>query len=272
VFFKFSHPKVPYLLTLQEGDPISEIKKKVRFVYPLFKKIFTKADKIQVISTYLGGWAKEMGGKNIKVVPNGVDLKKFNNTEIKKQNTKKVLIHTGRMVEKNGLDDIIKSLKYLPDNIEFLQVGSGPDEEKLKKLAKDLSVENRVKFVEFVPQKELLNYLKNSDIFIRPSLSEGFGNSFVEAMAVGVPVIATQEGGIADFLFDAKRNPEKETTGWAVDTKNPKQIAEAVKDILDNPEETKKVVENAKKMVIEKYDWNIVAKYMREKVFEKILK
>jgi glycosyltransferase involved in cell wall biosynthesis len=117
----------------------------------------------------------------------------------------------------------------------------------------------------------LLNYLKNSDIFIRPSLSEGFGNSFVEAMAVGVSVIATQEGGIADFLFDAKRNPEKETTGWVVDTKNPKQIAEAVKDILDNPEKTNQVIETAKKMVIEKYDWNIVAKDMREKVFENII-
>jgi glycosyltransferase involved in cell wall biosynthesis len=56
-----------------------------------------------------------------------------------------------------------------------------------------------------------------------------------------------------------------------VDTKNPKQIAEAVKDILDNPEKTKKVVENAKKMVIGKYDWNIVAKDMREKVFENII-
>jgi glycosyltransferase involved in cell wall biosynthesis len=274
VFFKFTHPKVPYLLTLQEGDPIKQIKKKVHFVYPLFKKIFTKADMIQVISNYLGDWAKDMGGKNVVVVPNGVDLEEFRSENLefrKKISDKIVLIHTGRLVEKNAIDDVIKSLNYLPKNIEFLQVGSGPDEEKLKNLAKDLGVENRVKFVEFVPQEELLNYLKNSDIFIRPSLSEGFGNSFVEAMAVGVSVIATQEGGIADFLFDAKRNPEKETTGWVVDTKNPKQIAEAVKDILDNPEKTKKVVENAKKMVIGKYDWNIVAKDMREKVFENII-
>ena len=43
------------------------------------------------------------------------------------------------------------------------------------------------------------------------------GNSFVEAMAARLPVIATQEGGIADFLFDATRNPEQPTTGWVVD-------------------------------------------------------
>jgi len=47
----------------------------------------------------------------------------------------------------------------------------------------------------------LLNYLKNSDIFIRPSLSEGFGNSFVEAMASEIPVVATQEGGYRRFSF-----------------------------------------------------------------------
>jgi len=274
VFFKFTHPKVPYLLTLQEGDPIKQIKKKVHFVYPLFKKIFTKADMIQVISNYLGDWAKDMGGKNVVVVPNGVDLEEFRSENLefrKKISDKIVLIHTGRLVEKNAIDDVIKSLNYLPKNIEFLQVGSGPDEEKLKNLVKDLGVENRVKFVEFVPQEELLNYLKNSDIFIRPSLSEGFGNSFVEAMIVGLPVIATQEGGIADFLFDAKRNLDKETTGWAVDTKNPKQIAEAVKDILDNPEKTNQVIETAKKMVIEKYDWDLLVEDMRQKVFKNFL-
>lgn len=90
-------------------------------------------------------------------------------------------------------------------------------------------------------------------------------------MAVGVPVIATQEGGIADFLFDAKRNLDKETTGWAVDTKNPKQIAEAVKDILDNPEKTNQVIETAKKMVIEKYDWDLLVEDMRQKVFKNFL-
>ncbi len=113
-------------------------------------------------------------------------------------------------------------------------------------------------------------YLKVSDIFIRPSLSEGFGNSFVEAMASEIPVIATQEGGIADFLFDANRNPDKETTGWAVDVRNPKQISEAVKDILSNHEKTQKVIATAKKMVIEKYDWDIISKDMHQKVFNKL--
>ena len=55
-------------------------------------------------------------------------------------------------------------------------------------------------------------------------------------MAAGLPVIATQEGGIADFLFDAVRNPDKETTGWAVDKDSPEQIAEAVREIVASRE------------------------------------
>ena len=116
---------------------------------------------------------------------------------------------------------------------------------------------------------DMPKYLKASDIYVRPSLSEGFGIVFVEAMAAGLPVIATQEGGIADFLFDAKRNPDKPTTGWAVDKNSPEQIAEAVKDILANPEQVSRVKETAKKMAIEKYDWNLIAKQMRS-VFTKM--
>jgi phosphatidylinositol alpha-1,6-mannosyltransferase len=89
------------------------------------------------------------------------------------------------------------------------------------------------------------------------------GNSFIEAMAAGLPVIATQEGGIADFLFDAKRNPDKETTGWAVDVDSPEQIAEVVQDILAHPEQVARVRANALALVKEKYDWNLIATQMR---------
>jgi glycosyltransferase involved in cell wall biosynthesis len=93
------------------------------------------------------------------------------------------------------------------------------------------------------------------------------GNSFVEAMAARLPVIATQEGGIADFLFDAKRNPDKPTTGWAVDKDSPRQIAEAVEDIIAHREQVEVVLQNACTLAVSKYDWSLIAKDMREKVF-----
>src|SRR3989344_4819635 len=114
-------------------------------------------------------------------------------------------------------------------------------------------------------------YLRACDIFVRPSRSEGFGNSFIEAMAAGVPVIATQEGGIADFLFDAKRNPKVPPTGWAVDKDSPEQIAAAVKDILGNPDQVRRVIENARALALKKYDWDLIARNMRQKVFEPLL-
>ena len=76
--FKTLHPEVKYLLTLQEGDPIDYIKKKMRPIYPLFARAFTKADMIQVISTFLGKWARDMGFKGrMAIVPNAVNTKHF---------------------------------------------------------------------------------------------------------------------------------------------------------------------------------------------------
>ena len=97
------------------------------------------------------------------------------------------------------------------------------------------------------------------------------GNSFVEAFAAGIPVIGTQEGGIADFLFDEKRNSEMPITGWAVDTDSPEQVAEAVTDIMSHSEKVRAVIATARALAVEKYDWDIVAKDMREKVFLPLL-
>ena len=113
-------------------------------------------------------------------------------------------------------------------------------------------------------------YLKISDIFIRPSLSEGMGNSFVEAMAAELPVIATQEGGIADFLFDPVKNPDMPTTGRAVDPRDPKGIARVAEEIVARPKETREMVENAKKLAFEKYDWDLIAKDMKGRAFSRL--
>jgi phosphatidylinositol alpha-1,6-mannosyltransferase len=142
-------------------------------------------------------------------------------------------------------------------------LGEGKEDVALKMLAIRLGVADRVYFFGSVNNSTVIQYLHSSDIFIRPSRSEGMGNSFIEAMAAGLPVIATQEGGIADFLFDAKRNPDKETTGWAVDVDSPEQIAEVVQDILAHPEQVARVRANALALVKEKYDWNLIATQMR---------
>ncbi|MDO8518280.1 MAG: glycosyltransferase family 4 protein [bacterium] len=269
--------RLPYVLTLQEGDSYDHMFARLRvFLFlPLLNWGFRHAAVVQAISNYLGGWARKRGFKGpLEVIPNGVDTKHFSSgtaRDIGKKSGEVWLIHTGRLVTKNALDTVIEALPFLPPYIHFFSIGTGPDKQKLELLAEKLGVAGRVHFHPFVFNIELSGYLKACDIFVRPSRSEGMGNSFIEAFAAGLPVIATQEGGIADFLFDAKRNPDQQTTGWAVDKNSPEQIAQAVKDILANPEQAQKVVQTARALALAKYDWDLIAKDMKEKVFDRVL-
>jgi len=272
MFFKYNFPKVPYILSLQEGDPIDYIKGRVGILYFLYKRIFTKADVIQTISNYLADFARSMGYKGgIEVIPNGVDTKHFEQNylenellDLKNKLNKKdgdiFIITTSRLVVKNAVGDIIKALSELPENIKFIILGQGYEENSLKKLVKEIRVEERVQFLGYVSHEEMPKYLKVSDVFIRPSISEGFGNSFIEAMAAGLPVVATPVGGIVDFLKDGE-------TGLFCKVQNPESIAEQVKKLIDNPELKNKLVENASRMVKDKYEWDLVAKDMKERVF-----
>ncbi len=275
LFFKSLKPKVPFILTLQEGDPIKYIKKRVGLFYPLFVQIFRKANIVQSISNYLSNFAKDMGYRGeVCVIPNGVDTYIFSRDygeqelgalrwQFHKETKDIFLVTTSRLVTKNGIADVISSLKFLPDNIKFLIVGIGPLEKSLRQLAIDCGVERRVIFAGFVEYKEIPKFLKISDIFIRPSLSEGMGNSFIEAMAAGIPVIATSVGGIPDFL-----KPNK--TGIFCKVNDPESIATSVNKILDNETLRGELVLNASKMVAKEYDWSYIVRQMEDSVFAKI--
>ena len=139
------------------------------------------------------------------------------------------------MVEKNGVEDLIEAIKILDRNDIVLKIlGDGKLRKKLEKLVKDLEIKDRVALLgekQFqlkgeVSNKAVYERLMCADVFCRPSLSEGLGNAFLEAMAVGVPVIATPVGGIPDFLKDGE-------TGWFCEPRNPKSIVEKIKYILD---------------------------------------
>jgi glycosyltransferase involved in cell wall biosynthesis len=271
LFFKLRFPKVKFLLTLQEGDPIPHIMKRVRFVYPLWRKIFEKADGIQAISNYLADFARTMNpNAQVAVVPNGVDIPLFEKndpdavakakTRLGKKDGDTFLVTTSRLTHKNGLDTVIGSLPLLSANISFAILGTGELESGLRSLARQLGVSERVYFVGFVRYEDIPAYLRASDIFIRPSRSEGFGNSFVEAMAAGLPVIATPVGGIVDFLADKK-------TGVFCQPDDPKSVAEAVTLLSDNPNLRADIVKNGMEMVRSRYGWNTVSMAM-EGVFK----
>ena len=277
VLLRLARVRRPYLLTLQEGDPFERVfeRRRIRIVAPLLRYGFRHAAAVQAISTFLLTWAKQAGFHGTgEVIPNGVDTERFaheySSAEVRAarerlgaKDSDILLVTTSRLVHKNGIDTVLRALPLMPAQVSFLIYGSGPDEEELRALAEELGVSDRARFMGQASHGELPLILSACDIFVRPSRSEGMGNSFIEAMAAGLPVIATQEGGISDFLIDANRNPEQPTTGWAVDVDSPEQIAQAADEILSYPAETKKVIETARRMVLEKYDWKLVAGDMK---------
>ncbi len=207
------------------------------------------------------------------MIPNGVDVEKFEARFLKDDNNRlkenlgikekdRVIITTSRLVEKNAVDDLIKSIKELKIinyelPIKLLILGTGEKEKALKNLTKDLELEKEIIFLGHIFHNELPKYLAISDIFIRPSLSEGLGNSFLEAMAVGLPVIGTPVGGIPDFLEDGK-------TGIFCQPKNPKSIADKIKLLLSDNNLRQTIIENGRKLAKEKYNWNIIAREMNK--------
>ena len=278
VFLKALLPSVPFVLTLQEGDSVEHITRRwrIRAVFPLYRMVFARADVISAISHYLADFARAMGAKcPIEVIPNGVDLEKFKvqSAKFKVEELKgklamkegeKVIMTVSRLVEKNAVGDIIAALQHLPRNVKLLIVGTGPLEESLKLKVQSSKLMDKVIFVGEVAPDDVPQYLALADVFVRPSLSEGFGSAFIEAMAVGVPVVATPVGGIVDFLKDGE-------TGLLCNARDPKSVAEKVLRLLKDEQLREHIVKNAQKMVSERYHWDHIAREMRERIFEKVL-
>jgi len=274
LFFTWLAPSIKMLLTLQEGDPPEYILKRVGFFRPLFLKIFKRADAIQAISQFLARWATDMGFKGTpEVIPNGVDLARFTTKispderrNIRQQlgfsETDVVLVTVSRLVLKNGTGDIISSLTKLPENYKALIIGFGEDRGKLEALTAEKGLIKRVIFAGRRDQNELPGLLQSSDIFLRPSLSEGLGNAFIEALAAGLAIIGTPVGGSPDFLFDGK-------TGIFCEPNNPDSVAAAVLRIQNEDGLKQKLIEQGSKLAIEKFGWENITQDMR-RLFNKL--
>ena len=271
LFFKWLNSSTPFLLNIQEGDSIAHIKRRVGVFRPLFREIFKKADYTHAISNFLADFSRSMGSKKIEVVPNGVEearfLKGYSTFEIesiknqlKIPSESKIIVTTSRLVTKNGVRDLILSLNFLPDTTHLLIAGDGPEKNNLLSLAEKNKLGKRIHFAGRVANEEIPKYLKMSDIFVRASLSEGLGNSFLEAMAAGIPVVGTPVGGIPDFLFDPKNSPEP--TGLFCKPNDPKSIAEAIERIISDKGLRDELVSNARTFVSEKYGWEKIAKQL----------
>ena len=266
--------KIPIVLTLQEGDPESHIRKsRFGLIGIMWRLLLSRAERVTAISNYLADLAKRFGyGGGGSVIPNGVSVEKFREpmTLDERQALRAgigipadayMIVSTSRLVRKNGLDTAILSLTHLPpalrEKIYLLLVGGGAEENSLKLLAKDIGADKRVMFLGERPYDEAIGYLRAADIFVRPSRSEGMGNSFIEAMAARIPVIGTPVGGITDFLTDRE-------TGLVVEPDDPKAVAGAIQTFISDAPLRENIIEKAFNLASSRYRWERIAKLYRE--------
>jgi len=203
----------------------------------------------------------------ILVIPNGIELDNYKN--LKKQSfqvsNNKILIFVGRLNPVKGLIYLIRAMEIIHiemENTILMIIGDGDERKSLEEMVIKLHLEKVVIFNGEIPNKDVPKYLVQGDVFVLPSLSEGFPNVILEAMAAGLPIVSTNVNGLSEII----RNEEN---GYLVEPKNPQQLADKLLQILKNPIQSKKYSNNNIEKV-EKYSWKNVIKYL-EDVYMKVL-
>ncbi len=177
----------------------------------------------------------------IFVLPNCIDYQAFNkasNRPFIRKNDEIVVGTVGRLEKVKGIKYLLLSMKIILAKFPHVRldiVGDGSQSDELKQISKNLGISNSVKF--FGKFTDVIPFYSNMDIFILPSTLEGFGIVLLEAMAAGVPVIASDVDGIREVIVHRE-------SGILIPSKNPDAIARAVIQLIENPELLKMLVEN----------------------------
>lgn len=260
----------PFILTLQYGYGDARIRHgRGGLIQIMFRLMLHAADQVTAISNYLLEAAATYGYKGKTVlIHNGVEVSRFAaQTASRKEVFPKTVITTSRLVRKNGIDLLIRSIaavkKQIPQ-IRCLILGDGAERKSLEQLAEKLQLTKEVKFLGPIPYEKLPEYLHQADVFVRPSRSEGMGNSFVEALAAGIPIIGTSVGGITDIIEDGR-------TGYFARADDPADLAEKIIFVLRHPDQAAATVASGKKLISGRFEWDTIARSYGA-VFENKLK
>lgn len=141
---------------------------------------------------------------------------------------KRVLLTVGRIVSQErykGFDEVIEVLPELPPDVVYLVAGGGNDTPRLRAKTHDLGVADRVVFTGLFAEEEKPDLYNLADVYVMPSRGEGFGFVFLEAMASGVPVIASSQDGGREAILDGQ-------LGLLVDPTNQAAIRAAIEELL----------------------------------------
>lgn len=248
--------KKKYLVTGHGADVVSLNAGPVK---TLKSRCLKKASGITVVSSRLKDYLEEnYRAKNIRVCPMGCKLDVFSpDNRIEnhfEQNGKKVVLFVGRLAEKKGVKYLIQAMRLV--DARLVIVGTGPLENELKVLAEQESGD--IVFLGNKTHDELKVIMPSADVYVAPSITakggdtEGIPVSIMEAMASGVPVVASDSGGISDLV----KNGEN---GLLTKEKDVKGIAAAINRILSEHELAETLTKTAEK-TIKEYDYDVIAK------------
>lgn len=203
--------------------------------------------------------------KKITVIPNMVDTALFSTKNDRYRSHYRIL-YMSKIESKKGIFDVIDSvqdvIKKIP-NVTFLFAGDGPDKEKLKLLCCEYGLEDHVKLMGYVQEKKKATFLSRGDIFLFPSqYDEGMPYSLIEAMAAGLPIIATTMGGVPDVIEDR-------VNGFLIPSQHPEQLAQATIKLLSNSKARKKIGRLNRIKAATEYDITIVSKKF-SRLYEKL--
>jgi phosphatidylinositol alpha-1,6-mannosyltransferase len=236
--------------------------------------VFKNASLIIANSEYTKKLSSYYGNDyNVKVIHPGVTFKESvkidDYVDITKEGKSLILLSVGRLVKRKGIDNTIKSLKYLVKkypNIKYIIAGKGNYEKELRKIIEENQLQDYVVLKGEVSEEEKNKLYEMCDLFLMPSYEiekdgdvEGFGIVYLEANRHGKFVIAGNSGGISDAVINNK-------TGFIVDGTNPQEIAKAVDRFFTEVYGKKDYKRDCINWALE-HDWNIIIDKLMEYIF-----
>jgi glycosyltransferase involved in cell wall biosynthesis len=197
--------------------------------------------------------AEGFPGDRLVEIPNGVDTGTFTHHDCRGAGEERTITFIGRLDGYKGVDYLLQGFKTLLSEIDrarLIIVGTGPDETHLHYLTDELGIQGHVAFRG--KQENIPGILSETDIFVLPSLSEGMSNVLLEAMACGLPVVATAVGGNSDLISDRYN-------GILIPPHDSMRVRDALLELLKNDRLARTLGNAARKTIEEQYTMERIA-------------
>lgn len=248
--------KIPYIVSLRGGDVPGfrpyDFRIYHKLIGPFLRTIWRNAAAIVANSNGLRQLAATFDSRfTISIIPNGIDIDAYKITGRDWMFPR--LLSVGRIVHQKGLDLAMRALGDLKDlDWEWHIAGDGPQMPILHSLAKQLGIADRVFFLGWQSREGLLKCYKQANLFLFPSRHEGMPNAMLEAMASGLPVIASCIAGNEELVVDGE-------TGYLVPSEDVESLQAALKKLLMDPTLREQMGRASRQHVEANYSWESTA-------------